>query len=98
LFLAGRRAPTRFVFAVPLVAPWSPPRWREEFLRELRADPPVLFGVMRHDAIPHASGRRDDSAAQLDQFPALRSFLRQNYRYETTIEDLTLYRRQVSAF
>jgi hypothetical protein len=94
LFLARRSAPTRFVFAVPLVAPWSPPRWREEFLRDLRADPPVLFGVMRHDAIPHASGRRDDSAAQLEQFPALRVFLHQNYRYETTIEDLTLYRRQ----
>ena len=98
LFLAGRNAPTRFVFAVPLVAPWSPPRWREEFLQELLAHPPVLFGVMRHDAIPHASGRSDDSAAQLEAFPALRAFLRRNYRYEGTIEDLTLYRRRSPAF
>jgi hypothetical protein len=94
LFLAGRRAPTRFVFAVPLVSRWTPRRWRAEFLREIRAHPPVLFGVMRHDAIPHASGRTDDSAAQLAQFPELRDFLRRGYRYETTIEDLTLYRRK----
>jgi hypothetical protein len=94
LFLAGRRAPTRFVFAVPLVSPWTPSRWRDELIRDLKARPPALFGVMRHDAIPHASGRRDDSAAQLNGFPALREFLRQGYRYETTIEDLTLYRRR----
>jgi hypothetical protein len=94
LFLARRQAPTRFVFAVPLVSPWTPARWRDELMRDLRARPPVLFGVMRHDAIPHASGRGDDSAAQLAGFPALRAFLGENYRYETMIEDLTLYRRR----
>jgi hypothetical protein len=94
LFLANRRAPTRFVFAVPLVSRWTPPRWRAEFLRDLRAHPPVLFGVMRHDAIPHASGRTDDSTAQLEEFTELRDFLRRGYRRETTIEDLTLFRRR----
>lgn len=92
LFLADRRAPTRFVFAVPLVSAWTPDRWRDELMRDLRAHPPVLFGVMRRDALPHASGRSDDSATQLEAFPALRAFLREQYRYETTIEDLTLYR------
>jgi hypothetical protein len=92
LFLAGRRAPTRFVFSVPLVSPWTPERWREELMSDLKQRPPVLFGVMRSDAVPHASGRRDDSAAQLAGFAALREFLEQNYRYEQTIEDLTLYR------
>ncbi len=57
LFLAGREAPTRFVFAVPLVSSWTPARWQEEFMRDLEARPPVLFGVMRHDAVPHATGR-----------------------------------------
>jgi hypothetical protein len=94
LFLAERYAPTRFVFAVPLVSPWTPARWREQFMSQLRARPPVLFGVMRHDAIPWASGRRDDSAAQLEQFPELRRFLRRHYRREAVIEDLTLYRRR----
>jgi hypothetical protein len=99
LFLADRRAPTRFIFAVPLVAGWTPDRWRVELMRDLRARPPVLFGVMRRDAVPHASGRADDSAAQLKEFAALREFLRQHYQYETTIEDLTLYRlKQDSAF
>jgi 4-amino-4-deoxy-L-arabinose transferase-like glycosyltransferase len=96
LFLADRRAPTRFVFAVPLVSRWTPSRWRAEFLRDLRAHPPVLFGVMRHDAIPHASGRTDDSTAQLQEFTELRDFLRHGYRRETTIEDLTLFRRQAT--
>jgi hypothetical protein len=97
LFLAGRYAPSRFIFAVPLVSPWTPARWREELMRDLTARPPILFGVMRHDPIPHASGRRDDSAAQLVTFPALRTFLHKNYRYETTIEDLTLYRRETAS-
>jgi hypothetical protein len=92
LFLAERRAPTRFVFAVPVVSSWTPHRWQDELMRDLRARPPILFGVMRRDAVPHASARLDDSAAQLQEFESLRQFLHERYRYETTIEHLTLYR------
>jgi hypothetical protein len=47
---------------------------------------------MHNDAIPWASGRTDDSAAQLQEWTALSSWLDANYHYEARIEDFELYR------
>jgi hypothetical protein len=91
--LAGRQPPTRFHFAVPLVSPGTPDAWRHELLRDLEARPPVLFLVLRNDAIPWASGRSDDSQTQLRRFPELDRFLRRNYRFEIRIEDFAVFRR-----
>jgi hypothetical protein len=91
-FLAHRWPPTRFLFNVPQILPGAPSDWREELVRSLSARPPVVFVVVRHDAVPWASGTARDSAAELDRFPELASFLRQRYRPETVIEDFTIYR------
>jgi hypothetical protein len=91
--LAGRRAPTRFFFAVPVAVTFTPKTWREEFLEDLRARPPALFLVVRNDIYPWATGRRDDSAGQLRAWPDLREWLADHYRRETQIEDFTVYRR-----
>jgi hypothetical protein len=90
--LAERRPPTRFHFAVPLVSPGTPDSWRRELLRDLTARPPRLFLVLRNDAIPWASGRADDSEAQLRQFTELHRFLQRHYRFERRIEDFAVYR------
>jgi hypothetical protein len=50
--------------------------------------------VLRHDAIPWANGRTDDSAAQLADWPWLADWLEQGYTVETEIEDFTIYRRR----
>jgi hypothetical protein len=92
--LAERQAPTRFFFNVPLTVRFAPERWRKEFLSDLRARPPELFLVVRSDAIPWASGRNDDSVAQLAEWKELQSWLLANYREETQIEDFTIYRQQ----
>ncbi|HTE17173.1 MAG TPA: hypothetical protein VK689_02195, partial [Armatimonadota bacterium] len=91
--LAERRPPTRFFFNVPLAAPFTPESWRAELLADLRHRPPELFLVVRNDAIPWASGRRDDSAAQLEGWTELSRWLAANYRLETHVEDFDIYRR-----
>jgi hypothetical protein len=91
--LSGRPAPGRFFFNVPVAVRFAPERWRREFLDDLRARPPELVLVLRNDAIPWANGRTDDSAAQLRQWPALREWLDRGYRFDTRIEDFSVYRR-----
>jgi hypothetical protein len=91
--LSGRRPPTRFHFAVPLVSPWAPQAWRRELLRDLAAQPPALFLVLQDDAIPWASGRGDDSRRQLARFPELNAFLRRRYCFERQLEHFSIFRR-----
>lgn len=93
LALAGRRSPTRFFFHQPLVAPWSPARWREEFLADLARDPPTVIVVAHQDAVPAATGRTADSASLLADFPTFAAFLRERYRFDRRIEDFSCYRR-----
>jgi hypothetical protein len=92
--LSGRDAPTRFFFDVPLTVRFAPEAWRAEFLRDLQARPPALFLVLRNDRIPWATGRKDDSTAQLAEWPELSGWLAAHYRRETEIEDFTVYRRR----
>src|SRR5262249_12113907 len=91
--LSERRPPSRFHFSVPLVSPWAPAAWRRELLRDLQARPPALFFVLRHDEIPWASGRWDDSRQQLARFPELSDFLKRHYRFERSLEDFSVFRR-----
>ena len=74
---------------------WSPPRWREEFLRELRARP---AGALRGDAARcHPACFRPAGRLHRPARGVSRSFASScgaDYRTETTIEDLTLFRRQ----
>lgn len=92
--LADRHPPTRFYFSLPVTSPLSPAAWKDELMADLRAHPPELFLALRHDAVPWASGRADDSAAQLEAWPELRAWLALDYRLETRIEDFTVYRRR----
>jgi hypothetical protein len=61
-------------------------------MRALQARPPELFLVLEHDAIPWASGRRDDSRAQLTQFHELYTFLQRHYRFERQLEHFGIFR------
>lgn len=90
--LSDRRPPTRFFFDVPVTAPFVPDTWRREFLRDVQSHPPALWLTVRNDAVPWASGRRDDSQAQLDDWPELRRWVEQNYQLERQIEDFSVYR------
>jgi hypothetical protein len=91
-FLADRRPASRFIYTVPLVTDWSPPEWREELIRDLADKPPRYILILHNDRLPWMTGRRDDSAAQLLSFPALRGVLDERYEKESTIEDFTVWR------
>ena len=90
--LSNRRPPTRFFFNVPVTSPFVPEAWRREFLRDVQAHPPALWLTVRNDSVPWASGRSDDSQAQLNDWPELRRWVVQNYRLERQIEDFSVYR------
>ena len=107
-FTIDQQAPGYWILADALDSDWlaevdgvPTPRPRIAKSYELLA---FLISCPSHEASREAllevlfDGRSDDSAAQLEAFPALRAFLRRNYRYEATIEDLTLYRRRSPAF
>ena len=78
-YKSGRRCPTRFVTNMPQIAPWCPPAWREELIRDLRADPPTLVVVNRDDAVFPILYTRNDSEQSLADFPELTRFLTERY-------------------
>lgn len=88
--MADRNCATRFFFNVPVAVEFTPQAWRSEFLQVLNADPPEWLIVARNDAIPWASGRTDDSATQLADWPALREWVNRNYKPAEEIEDFRI--------
>lgn len=86
------RAPSRFFFDVPVVAPFAPSRWRREYAADLEREAPGWFIVVRNDAIPWASGRAEDSERLLAEDPVLRQILRRRYRFVHRTNDFAFYR------
>ncbi len=76
---AQRPFPGRFPFAYPLVTPWAPPAWRQEFLAAVDATPPAAIVVRRSDPIPWVAGIPGDAAARLRRFPLMNERLHREY-------------------
>jgi hypothetical protein len=81
-FLSGRKNPTRFGYALPLI---RSERYRREYIDELRQQPPAVFivGVLLN---------RPGKDGPLGDFPELKALLEARYRFETRIGSLDLYR------
>ena len=79
-YLSGHRPPVRFVWNLPLIAPWGLPGWRQELVRRLTRVMPCYIIVARDDEVHGLSGTWQDSAQALQSFPALADFLRNFYR------------------
>jgi 4-amino-4-deoxy-L-arabinose transferase-like glycosyltransferase len=93
--LAGRRMPTRFSYNTPLVVPWRKEAWREEFMNDLRQDPPRYLLVMTRDQHPWTTGRSQDSyQIMTEDFLDLARFVADRYELETTILRYKVYRRR----
>jgi hypothetical protein len=95
--LADRRPSTRFFFNVPVAVRFAPEAWKHEFLADLDAHPPRMLLVLEHDPIPWATGRTDDSAAQLAGWPELAARVRRDYREVAVLEDFRIYQRRPTA-
>ncbi|TAM81930.1 MAG: hypothetical protein EPN47_11040 [Acidobacteria bacterium] len=88
-FLSGHRPPTRFVWNLPLIAPWRLPGWRRELLHQLNSARPRYIIVARGDEVHGLSGTHQDSAQVLRDFPALANYLHNFYKHcedEVTFE------------
>lgn len=92
-FLAGRRVPTRFGYAMPLLmggAAGLRERYRSEFLRDLERDPPAAIVV----APP--SRRILEQEPELDRFPEFDALLERDYERAASFGDLVIHRRIAS--
>jgi hypothetical protein len=87
-FLAGRKSPSRFVYAMPLLLERSPRRleFRAEYLEDLARRPPAYLVHGIHDWDP------EDALAD---FPELGRLLASDYALEARVGKLELYRRKV---
>ncbi len=90
-FLAERPPASRFIYTVPLVTEWSPTEWRVEFLRDLADRRPAIIVVTHGDRLPWMTGRLDDSAAQLTEYPELKALLETSYVRDRRIEDFDIW-------
>lgn len=79
-YLSGHRPPVRFVWNLPLIAPWRLPGWRRELVRRLTEVRPRYIIVARDDEVHGLSGTYQDSAQALQSFPGLANFLGDYYR------------------
>ncbi len=77
---ARRSFPGRFPFAYPLITPWAPARWQDEFLDAFDRAPPSVIVVRRRDPIPWVAGVGGDAARRLQYFPELVRRLERDYR------------------
>jgi hypothetical protein len=79
-YLSGHRPPARFVWNLPLIAPWGLPGWRQELVHQLSTVRPRYIIVARRDEVHGLSGTYQDSARALREFPALANYLRNFYQ------------------
>ena len=79
-YLSGHRPPVRFVWNLPLIAPWRLTGWRRELVRQLSGTRPGYIIVAKRDEVHDLSGTHHDSAQELRDFPGLNDYLRNFYQ------------------
>ncbi len=94
-YLSARLAPTRFHSDYPLTfeaGSESERRyraaWRDEFMRDIRSDPPAVVVLVRDDVNVLEA---EDSFSQAEKFEEFRSWLNDNYRAEIGLEDFEFF-------
>jgi hypothetical protein len=92
-YLSGHQAPTRFASNLAIVSLWAQPSWREELMRDVRNARPRFIIMTRRDALPAVTYVNLDSDKYLKAFPALDTFITQDYRPVADFERFVVYRR-----
>ncbi len=97
-YLSARLSPTRFHSDYPLTFPPGNSRekthrekWREQFLKEINADPPSVIMLVRGDRNVLES---EDSYTQAQRFVEFFSWLKDNYKFQRRMEDFELFVRK----
>jgi len=79
-YLSGHQPPARFVWNLPLIAPWGLHGWPQELIQRLSQSAPHYIVVARDDEIYDLSGTYQDSSHVLQSFPALAHYIQTFYR------------------
>jgi hypothetical protein len=80
LLWADRPSPTNFVTSPALRSEWAPDKWREEYVDDLKSDPPRFFAIADFDYQPWLTGTDFSSRADFcDHVPKLRGFIEAGY-------------------
>jgi hypothetical protein len=93
-FLADRPPASRFMHAIPLLTPWSPPEWREQAVEDLKRTRPQLILVVHNDWQPWTTGWNGDSYSALAGYTPLRELIVGRYRPVGRIEDFDVWERR----
>jgi hypothetical protein len=93
-YLAGHQPPTRFVSNLGIISAWSPPSWRVDLMRDLRAAQPRFVVVARDDQKPILTYVNLDSEKYLMTFPQLEEFITSGYSRVADFETFLVYRRR----
>ena len=92
--LSQRDSASRFFYVFPVIATWTPPSWRAEWINELETKTPRYILIQANEGAPWITGLHEDTAHYAAHDEDLQRLLSANYDLETTIEDFTLYRRR----
>lgn len=93
-FLSGRLMVSRFLYNFPMFTAYYRQSYRDEFMANISASPPVAFVVEHEDRTPHVSVHNHDSAEVLEQFTALKAFLDSKYRLRDRVARFDVYFRR----
>lgn len=92
-YLAQRRIPTRYIYNYHFRFPWADPAIEQELIEELTQKGPEIVVISSNDATLRASGSPRDSRELLQKYEALRTWIYEHYRTETTIGRFEVLRR-----
>jgi len=93
-YLADRKSASRFIHDFPFLCNWTPPRFGDELLADLKRSRPKFILVVRNDPAWWATGSREDSYERLRHYPAIERFLSDNYSFERGIGDFLIFRKK----
>lgn len=94
-FLSRHDCPVRFVTNLALLAPWSPPRWRVEMVRQLEKSPPRFLVVARDDQVSFITYTDMDSEQFLEVYPELAIFIGDYYQPAEDFRGFVIYQRKM---
>ncbi len=70
----------RFIFDTPFTAVWSPEIWRTELVDDLQAKTPHFLVIAHGGVQPWMNGTNQTPEERIQDFPAFRQFIVQNYQ------------------
>ena len=91
-FLSNRKCPSRFIYNTPLYWSWTPPEYKNEFIEVMLNQKPEYFIIVKNDPVPFVSGDMFDSEWTFNKYEKLVQIIKENYKFEISIEDFKIYR------